>query len=259
MKGFKRGISNNLVHGFVLVINKTRKVLTIVGITGLLWGYIPWNEIKAIVIDEEIYDLILDDPLLNENTLPDYPTTTDIDFDPSLVGIEGEVIDERTETTKTFRKIDGTYEVAMYNDTIHYYEDGKYKQVNNSLYDNGNNEYENLYNKFKVKFPKKLDDNKKIKLTLDKYSIDWNVLNINSSDIEYDDTEITPNNIKELVNINQLITYSNIQSNVDIEYILTGSKIKENIILNSYIENFNISFEYKIKDLELVTDEDGNV
>jgi hypothetical protein len=238
------------------VIKATKRFLAFIGMLGLLWNYVPWTYIEAQIEDNES-NIVLDLPN-SDTTLPDYPTTTDPDFDPSQVEIESEVMDERTETTKTFRKIDGTYEVAMYNDVVHYEENGEYKQVDNSLYENGN-DFENTANKFKVKFPKKLDDNKQIKLSMDNYSIDWNVLNISESDIEYDDTEVTPNNIKELVNINQSILYRDILPNVDIEYILTGSKVKENIILNQYVEDFSMTFEYKVKDLEIIEDDDGNI
>jgi len=109
-----------------------------------------------------------------------------------------------------------------------------------------------------VKFPKKLDENKQIKLSMDGYNIDWNLLGIGTSNISYDNTEILPSNMKELIHINQSILYSNIQPNVDLEYILTGSKVKENIILNQYVENFSMIFEYKLKDLSLIPDENGN-
>ena len=258
-KLLKSKVTNKGILAWVTILNRSRKVLTVLGVIAMIWGYVPWKQIQAEFADEPVIEYVEQTPEQNQDvSLPDYPTTTDPDFDPSLVEIESEVTDERTETTKTFRKIDGTYELAMYNDVIHYFENGEYKQVDNSLVDIGN-EYENLANKFKLKFPKKLDDNKQIKLSMDNYSIDWNVLNITSSDIEYDDTEITPNNIKELVNINQSILYRNIQPNVDIEYIITGSKVKENIILNQYISDFSMTFEYKLNDLEITEDEDGNI
>lgn len=256
----RRKFSNKVIIGIVEILKATRKVLTVFALIGILWSYVPWNEIEAKFFDKDLStEIVLDEPEVQEQpTIPDYPTTTDPDFDPSQVAIDFEVDDERTLTSKTFRKVDGTYEMAMYQDVIHYEDNGKLKNINNSLFDNGT-DFENKDNKFKVKFPKKLDDNKKIKLSMDGYSIDWNILNIDSSNIEFDDTEITPNNIKELTHINQSLIYSNIQPNVDIEYIITGSKVKENIILNEYVPNFSLSFEYKLKDLTLEKDEAGNI
>ncbi len=34
-------------------------------------------------------------------------------------------------------------------------------------------------------------------------------------------------------------------------YIIKGQKIKENIILNRYIENFSVKYNFKVKDLVL--------
>ncbi len=257
MKGFRRkGISNNVILVTTILNRKLRKLLTVVALIGLLWSYVPWNQINAVTQGDVSIDMIQEDP----NQMTDYPTTTDPDFDQSQVEIDSEVEDGRTLSSKTFRKIDGTYEIAMYNDVIHYEDEGKLKNIDNSLtYDENTNEYENKENILKLKFPKKLDDNKSIKLSMDKYSIDWNVININESDITFDDTIINPSNIKELANINQSVLYSNVQSNVNIEYILTGSKIKENIILNSYTPDFSMTFEYKLKDLSLIENEEGNI
>lgn len=188
--------------------------------------------------------------LLNGNNILVSANTFDV--------LGSEVISERTATSKTFNKNDGSFEVAMYDETIHYKdEEGKWIQVNNSLNDNENN-VENKNNTFKVKFPKKLDDNKKIELTMSKYSIDWSVLDIDSSPISYSTEEFKVNNIKELVNTTQVVTYMNILNDVDLEYILSGSSIKENIILNEYSENFSLTFEFKLTGLSLLEDEEGN-
>lgn len=61
----------------------------------------------------------------------------------------------------------------------------------------------------------------------------------------------------ELNTIDQSVFYSNIRPNVDLEYILQGSDVKEYIILNDFIDNFSISFEYSLKNLKLVKLIDG--
>lgn len=258
-KRIRKPITNRQLNAIVQIVKKTKKLTAIIAMLGIIWSSGPMQFLNAMA-PQDFENVIIDTNDIEEvsNLLSQYPTTTDSDFDPSQVEIDSEVESERTETSKTFRKIDGTYEVAMYNDVIHYLEDGKYNQVDNSFFDLGT-ELENKANKFKLKLPKKLDDNKKIKLSMDGYSIDWSILDIDSSAVEYDESEITPNNIKELVNINQTVFYRNIQQHVDIEYIITGSKIKENIILNQYVEDFSMTFEYKLKDLELITAENGEI
>ncbi|MDD3712966.1 MAG: hypothetical protein PHZ28_05705, partial [Candidatus Izemoplasmatales bacterium] len=56
----------------------------------------------------------------------DYDSTDDIDL--TQINILGEVVSERTSTSKTFKKVDGTYEIAIYDDVIHYYENGEWIQ-----------------------------------------------------------------------------------------------------------------------------------
>ncbi len=251
---FRSKVTNKGILAWVSIINATKRTLTLVGVLALLWSYVPWQQIQAEVLD--------DDPIsaeVNSNTSskPDYPTTTDEDFDPSLIEIDSEVVSERTENSKTFKKTDGTYEISVYDNVIHYQENDEFKDINNSLFDNGT-ELENISNKFKIKFPKKLSESKQIKVSMDGYDIDWNILNITSSDATYDNNDNTSNNIKELTNISQSILYMNIQQNVDIEYVISGSKIKENIILNEFIPNFSMSFEYKVKGLTLTQNIDGD-
>ncbi|MDY0138750.1 MAG: RHS repeat-associated core domain-containing protein, partial [Candidatus Izemoplasmatales bacterium] len=231
-----------------------RKIVTVLLCLFMVAGsVIPQN--NQIVYGFDSYD---DNVSGNSADTVNYPTTTDSNFDASKIAIESEIISERTANTKTFRKVDGSYEVAIYNDVIHYYEDGQWKEVDNSLIDDGDS-LENTANLFKLKFPKSLDDEKQIKLTFGDYSVDWNLLDIKSSTIDYDDSELTRTNIKEVVNTSQSIIYTNIQNNVDVEYIVSGSQVKENIILNRYIENFSMTFEYKLKNLSLKEDYEGNI
>ncbi|MFA7106226.1 MAG: RHS repeat-associated core domain-containing protein [Candidatus Izemoplasmatales bacterium] len=204
----------------------------------------------------------LDDTYTNitspDKEVVNYPTTTDVDFNQSDVELEEEIISERTATSKTFLKEDGTYEVALYDDVVHYYENNQWNDIDNSL---GlvEDEYETNSNIFKLKFPKKLDDNKKIKLDYYDYSIDWSIFNINDTSIAIDDNNSESTKINELININQGLVYSNVQSGVDLEYVITGSQIKENIILNQYISDYSLTFKYELNNLSLIEDSDGNI
>jgi len=63
----------------------------------------------------------------------EYKMTTDVDFDSSKVAIVAEVKDQRTLDTKTFLKADGTYVAVLYGNVVHYLEDGKYEDIDNTL------------------------------------------------------------------------------------------------------------------------------
>ncbi|MGD9909836.1 MAG: RHS repeat-associated core domain-containing protein [Candidatus Izemoplasmatales bacterium] len=195
----------------------------------------------------------------NADEVINYKTTSDVDFDISSLEIDSEVISKRTSDSKTFRKVDGTYVMAIYNSVIHYEQDGELKDIDNSLiYDESTNEYANTANSFSIKFPKEIDENKKFKLNYNDYQISWTVTGIDKSDINYYDNAKLSNNIKDLTNISQQLVYDNVQNNVNLEYILNGNEIKENILLEKYIEDFRMSFTYTLKGLILSEDANGN-
>lgn len=222
----------------------------------LVSSVLPRKMSLVYAIGTNIYDYY---PITETESSKDYPSTTDPDFDISKIEIVSEDESKRTYDSKTFKKTDGTYVLATYNQVIHYEDNGSLKNINNSLtLDKSNGEYENLANKFKIKLPKEINDNKKFKLSLDEYEVEWKVLDISQSEIDIIDNDIKSINIKELSNINQSVLYKNIQPNVDLEYILAGNKIKENIVLNQFIEEFSITFEYRVKNLKLEKNVDGS-
>lgn len=261
LKRIRKALTTNQTMKIVSLVNKSKKLLTVLGVLGMLWGSGPMQYLNAMTNNDvpTVYNSeVRTDDLENEVVdVKDIQKTTDANFDIKNVGIETELTSFRNANSKTFYREDDTYETVIYEDVIHYLENDEWMQVNNSIIEVGDS-FENLANKFKLKFPKKLEDNKKIKLSMQDYSISWSILNVNSSQIEYDNSEITPSNMKELPNITQSIVYPSVLPNVDVEYIITGSSIKENIILKEYIEDFSISFEYKLKNLSLEVDDFDN-
>lgn len=69
-----------------------------------------------------------------------------------------EVVSMRTETAKVYENLDGTYTSEVFLEPIHYKKEEKWVDIDNSLYENANGEFENKSNKFKIKFPKKPKD-----------------------------------------------------------------------------------------------------
>ncbi len=93
--------------------------------------------------------------------------------------IKRELTDERTQNTKRFQKDDGTFEVVQYAKPVHYLDNGKWKDIDNTLENvaekdvNGNSvDYlQNKQNDFKIKISKNSTDEKLIDLHKDKYNI----------------------------------------------------------------------------------------
>ncbi|PAT01727.1 hypothetical protein CI105_05635, partial [Candidatus Izimaplasma bacterium ZiA1] len=253
LKRILKPINNNHIRRFVKINKALRKVLAIAGLVAMLGTYVPWNYIYAETNETPTNEVVIE----KKNRIK-YPTTTDSNFEPSNVGIRSEVVEERTATSKTFRKIDGTYEVAVYDDVVHYNKNGEWKQIDNR-FNELDNDIENKSNIFKINFPKKLDDNKMFRIDIENYSIDWNIFGINESSIEYMTENEEQLDLKELKGINSRVQYKNILPNVNLEYVLTGSQIKENLILNEYISDFSMTFEYRLKNLNIIQDDLGKI
>ena len=86
--------------------------------------------------------------------------------DESSIRLLYEIEDLRTEYLKVFRRTDGKLEYAYYEDMVNYFDGKKYQEVDAS-YKLENNEYSQSINKYSVKLPKKIHENKKIKLSFE--------------------------------------------------------------------------------------------
>jgi RHS repeat-associated protein len=229
---------------------------------------LPAKRVNAYTYDGGIPSDSQTDSAEPVDTMPDYPTTTDLDSNIKDVALVGEVESMRTECTKTFQRVDGTFVMALYNEAVHYQKDGKWEDIDNTLaFDESDSSYKNRNNAFEVKFPDSLDGNKKFKLSMGDYEVTWSVLDIGKSSIQCGEPESKSSDIKNLSGINQEVLYEDVMSGVDLQYIIAGTQVKENIILGKYSKDFSISFEYSVKNLVLdqkdghyaFFDENGNL
>ncbi len=250
-KLFKDGVSKDVMLVLYGMNKRCRKVvLAIMSFLMIVGSVLPSN--YQVIYGKEDQEPIYSDVNINENN-QQYDTTTDSSFDIRNIEIKEEVISLRTINSKTFRRVDGTYELAIYGTPVHYKENGKYKEIDNSLLiDEEKSEYKNKANAFDIKFPKTLDNNKSIKLSKDEYSIEWSINNLsNETNITHNDIEKTKSIIKELINNNDRVIYYDIFNHVDLEYIVSGNQVKENIIINEFSNDYSIEFTYKTNNVEL--------
>ena len=136
----KNGISNSAMISFTQFFLKIKKVLSIIIVTCILLNAIFNNLIIFANTNGNTPTDLKDDIL--------YSTTDNREFNPSDVGIDFELEDKRTLNSKTFKKLDGTYEVVMYDCNVHYKENGRLKDIDNSLVHN--DELDIYQNKKKV-------------------------------------------------------------------------------------------------------------
>ena len=242
----KKSLNDKQILTFVRLINASKKFLVFLALLGQLVSLLPQQVARATneVIEEGI-------PIVEEEAVYDSD-----EVDIALVPNVSEDTSKRTANEKHFRKMDGTYEVAIYDNEVHYLENGQWLDIDNRFDDFGESLI-NRSNQFKITFPKVLSENKSVKLKTSSYSIDWKILNITGSSAVYENMQKSEQLSSELYGINQSVIYENVRHNTDIQYILEGSDIKEFIILKEYQDAFSMTFEYILKDLKLRETDQG--
>ena len=174
--------------------------------------------------------------------------------------IIGELTEKRTQDTKHFLMSDRSIVAAVYDEAVHYYDDGVWLDIDNSLSSNGENEFENKSNSFKTKFSKKSNGNKLVTIKKDGYSLSWKLDNADKVNAQISQAnESKTEDITVLKNIQGTVTYPDIQNDVDLQYVVSGTDIKENIILQSADAPVEYSFSYKFNKLKYRTTEDNQI
>jgi RHS repeat-associated protein len=100
-----------------------------------------------------------------------------------------ELSEGRTKDSKKFEKDDGTYEIAQYKTPVHYLDNGKWKDIDNTLEEknekddrgNSNTYLQNKQNDFKVKIAKNSSAQKLMEVEKDKYNVSWNLADVAST------------------------------------------------------------------------------
>lgn len=184
-----------------------------------------------------------------------------------------ELEEYRTIDTKQFLMSDNTIQAVMYNEPVHYEENGEWEDLDNSLeYQKSTNEddfngYKTKNGSFDVKFAKNANSDKLVTISEGKYNLSWNLLNrsqilsaVNTIDIE--ETEMNENSTlaeQSVENASQSVSYKSIIQHTDLEYTVNGNGLKENIIVNKPLDDYTFSFEISADHLKLSLQEDKSI
>jgi hypothetical protein len=172
-----------------------------------------------------------------------------------------EVIEKREKYVKHFLKDNLTFEAAIYNDAVHYFSEGKWKDIDNSLIevkdDDNNDVLENKENDFKVKISKQAKTEKFITITKEQYEVTWGIDKANQvagkiilptqprKECHQEHKKKNRNRDEEkrqvvqaenqrkitLTNISSMVEFLDISPSVDFQYEIRGDKVKEGIII----------------------------
>ena len=177
--------------------------------------------------------------------------------------IIAEVTEKRDTNKKVYLLSDGSYMAATYTQQVHYKENGKWEDIDNSFIssvdDNGESTIENTKNAFKIKFANKSKNKKLVSLKKDGYEINWALDDGKKVSVEAIDSDKTLNTPASLKNINSAVVYKNILADTDLKYTINSTTIKEDIILNSSNASTAFTFNYEIKKLAYHEAENGDI
>ncbi len=204
-------------------------------------------------------------PRENVTTLVD-----DKDFSSKILY---EVEEKRDEFTKVYKKKDGSYTAMLSSEPLHFMQDGKWTDIDNTLissFKDGESIFTNTNNEIDVLFPEVLSEEMGIEIKNNEHSLSFKLQNIDASSVELtenDNVFIDVNNsdikqqiTNDLTTQSDIALYENIMEGTDVEYSISSNKIKENIIINelsSIKESY--SFEISAEGLTGVIENDNSV
>lgn len=183
-----------------------------------------------------------------------------------------ELVDKRTEYLKYYQLESKRYEAVTFGLPVHYFEDGEYKDIDNSLElvidKNGKEKYVNKANSFKAEISPSIDDDWTASITKDDYKISWSIDGITKGTSASAKTFLTKDKWKQLKNgerrrnlpnISSEVIYKNVLQGIDLQYVVISDRIKENIILNSKKNISQITQRLETEGLTLSKQDDGSI
>ena len=162
-----------------------------------------------------------------------------------------EIIEYRTSNTKHFLKSDGTVDVEIYKDPVHYLDKGEYKEIDNSLVKTTKG-FKNKSNNFKIEFDEK-SDNSLINISCKNKKVSMYPKNMKQ---KISNRTIAKRN-KNKIPLND-ITYENMYEDIDINYKIISNQLKESIILNKVPKENKFVFVINT-DLDLILNDDNTI
>ena len=181
----------------------------------------------------------------------------------------GEMTDERTPNTKTFRLSDGSFVLADYDKPVHFEDqNGKWTDYDNTLKyieDEGFAGYENTASDVLMRFAESANDKGLVSLQSGKYAIGMLLKDaFSGGKTEITNTAEAPegNDIDSATTLTKYssgITYKDIYENTDLQYILNGGNLKENIIVKERTGEYTYTFDLALEGLVAALAEDGSV
>lgn len=166
-----------------------------------------------------------------------------------------EIIEKRTETSKTFDNGDGTFTGHLYPGPIHFLEEGKWKEFDNTITPSANGEFVNQANPFKARFGSRGKSPVITSYEYQDYKIEYSLADLPGMGSKFflDTKDVVPR-VEENV-----ITYEEIFPGVDLRQIVFDHGIKEDFILKEYTGKNSFVFSFKMTGIEALKEDNGSI
>lgn len=160
-----------------------------------------------------------------------------------------EIVEKRNEFSKVYKCSDGSYTAIMSATPFHYYENNEWKEIDNTLIKDPNDNYTNSANDFNVNLPVKFSADSDITVKQNDYSVAFSLNGTETKSkgkVENAKENNKMSNEESLLNKkSSSVTYKNVFTGTDIIYELEGKTLKENIIVDSF-SDVKDSYEFTI-------------
>lgn len=196
----------------------------------------------------------------------------------SLAQSEGKIVDEvvekREQYTKHFVKDDGTYVACVYPEAVHFEQDGRWEEIDNTLIEIKDAEtgpaFRNKNNSFDVHFAKTARNGKLVTLNKGDYEISWSISELENARLadvsaevkNYEDTALNLSAEEKLFSVGKTgseALYRSVLEGIDLRYIISSMGIKEEIILHEQPKNPTYAFDIAVNNLEALLNKDNTV
>ncbi len=260
-------------------------VLTIVMVINLL----PTQALGEIVFTEK-QSISASDEILSADTTVELPAKEEPAY------IVGEIEERRTEHSKDFQLSNGMQLAVVYDNPVHYDNNGTWAEIDNTLMTTTDGTYVNTAGVWQVSLPQQMSAGSPVTITKDGYTLSFVLagqLNkpsgavVMSEQAELNATESaqpfalasTQTATAELQDVGiaeakaaaehpetisdklaSRLLYKNVFSNTNITYDLDSNKVKESIIIERYNENLRgYKYTLNVGNLVPVLGEDGHI
>ncbi len=172
---------------------------------------------------------------------------TELNDTEKEVSVVGEILEKRTINEKHYLLEDGSIKAVIYPEAVHYEEDGKLVDIDNTLVSTSSG--------FKTKRSNIVSEFSKeeslLTINYKEHEISWKMKNIEKANGTIEKDFLTSSGLYSIPSLESKIEYSEVLKDIDLEYELVSDRIEENIIIGNK-ESIKDTFVYSLTTKDLV-------